>query len=325
MSQFVEVLRCPATGEGLAWNASGALVTASGKTYPVENGVACLLPNLDLDRASDHASIREFYQNEGWREDEEGHFSDTKAFVDTRAAPFRYTQRCIARLARHFRQGGRYILDAGSGPITHDALLAYSEKFEKRVCVDLSAEALRRAREKLGERGVYLQGDLTQLPLQDQSMDAITCNHVLYQLPDDMQIKAMREFWRVLKPGGVAVVVYWWWPYAALAWRIERLAKALGWGKEQSAGARDDAAPDLFHRPHERVWFEAQDWPFPYSYDCFRVVDNPFMRRYVPDGWRGAIFLQALFLLQIIAPRFCGKHGAIPAIIIRKPLEHAPG
>jgi hypothetical protein len=30
------------------------------------------------------------------------------------------------------------------------------------------------------------------------------------------------ELWRVLKPGGVGVIVYWW-SEAPLAWRIEKL------------------------------------------------------------------------------------------------------
>lgn len=317
MDRFVDVLRCPATGEKLAWSGSDLLKTASGVQYPCQGGVICLLPDIDRQPHSEHASIRDFYQNEGWEEDDEGQFSDTKAFVDTRAAPINYTRKCIKRLARHFRNGGEYILDAGSGPIAHPELIEYSRAFRKRVCVDLSAQALRRAHQKLGDHGVYLQGDLTKLPLQDNSMDAITCNHVIYQLPDDLQIKAMLELWRVLKPGGLAVVVYWWWPYSALAWRIERVAKALGWGKVQLGDASSDK-PELFHRPHERSWFEARGWPFQYSYDSFRVIDNPFMRRYVPDDWRGAAFLQILYQLQVIAPAFCGKHGAIPAILIRK-------
>lgn len=34
------------------------------------------------------------------------------------------------------------------------------------------------------------------------------CYHVIYQLPPELQAKAFSEIWRVLKPGGVAVVVY---------------------------------------------------------------------------------------------------------------------
>ncbi len=317
MADFVEVLRCPASHRNLRLADDGFLTTEDGTRYPYREGVACLLPLAD-DRASENDSIREFYQNEGWETDEHGFYSDTKAFVDTRAASIDFTRKCIARLARRFRKGGKYLLDAGSGPIAHDELLAYGDAFEQRICIDLSAQALRVARSKLGERGVYLQGDLTNLPLRDNSMDAITCNHVIYQLPDAQQSVALRELWRVLKPGGLAVVVYWWWPYAPLAFRIEQFAKGMGWDRGVEALTNDAAKPNLLHRPHERSWFEAQDWPFRYGYDTFRVVDNPFMRRYVPDDWRGGLFLNALFVLQCAAPSYCGKHGAIPAILIYK-------
>jgi SAM-dependent methyltransferase len=318
MDRFVDILRCPATHQSLRWADDGDLTTADGVHYPWRDGVGCLLPRAQAGADTHEDSIREFYQNEGWETDKQGLYSDTRAFVDTRDASLRFTRKCIARLKRHFRNGGQYLLDAGSGPITHDELLDYGEHFEARVCVDLSAQALRIAHRKLGDRGVCLQGDLTNLPLKDNSMDAITCNHVIYQMPEEQQLIAFRELWRVLKPGGVAVVVYWWWPYAPLSHRLEKFAKTMGWDRGPEAADTGDSGPDLYHQPHERRWFEGQDWPFRYDYDSFRVIDNPFMRRFVPDGWRGRLFLDALFGLQRVAPRFCGKHGSIPAILIHK-------
>ncbi len=113
----------------------------------------------------------------------DGVFGDTRAFVDTREVPLAFSRKCIRRLNTHFQRGGRFLLDAGSGPIAHDEYLECGTHFERRVCVDLSAEALQVARSKLGERGVYLQADLTSLPIQTGSVDAVTCNHVIYQIP----------------------------------------------------------------------------------------------------------------------------------------------
>ena len=42
--------------------------------------------------------------------------------------------------------------------------------------------------------------DVTALPFTDQYFDAILCSHVLEHVPNDHT--AMREFYRVLKPGG---------------------------------------------------------------------------------------------------------------------------
>lgn len=46
--------------------------------------------------------------------------------------------------------------------------------------------------------------DLTKLDLPDESWDVMICYHILEHIPDDRQ--AIREMFRVLKPGGWAVV-----------------------------------------------------------------------------------------------------------------------
>ncbi len=48
----------------------------------------------------------------------------------------------------------------------------------------------------------HLQMDITQLACADNAFDVIICSHVLEHIPDDMA--ALRELYRVLKPGGWA-------------------------------------------------------------------------------------------------------------------------
>jgi SAM-dependent methyltransferase len=47
--------------------------------------------------------------------------------------------------------------------------------------------------------------DITSLPFDDRSFDAVICNHVLEHVPDDRA--AMRELRRVLAPGGWAILL----------------------------------------------------------------------------------------------------------------------
>lgn len=47
--------------------------------------------------------------------------------------------------------------------------------------------------------------DITALPFGDDSFDLILCSHVLEHVPDDRT--AMRELFRVLAPGGMAIVM----------------------------------------------------------------------------------------------------------------------
>jgi len=49
-----------------------------------------------------------------------------------------------------------------------------------------------------------LKMDITDIPMQDNQFDCIICYHVLEHIPDDH--KAMRELFRVLKPGGWAIL-----------------------------------------------------------------------------------------------------------------------
>ena len=49
-----------------------------------------------------------------------------------------------------------------------------------------------------------VKADICNLPFEDNTYDFILCNHVLEHIPDD--IKAMKELFRVLKPGGTAIL-----------------------------------------------------------------------------------------------------------------------
>ncbi|MDT0691049.1 class I SAM-dependent methyltransferase [Salegentibacter sp. F188] len=49
-----------------------------------------------------------------------------------------------------------------------------------------------------------VKADINNLPFEDNAYDFILCNHVLEHIPDDT--KAMKELYRVLKPGGTAIL-----------------------------------------------------------------------------------------------------------------------
>lgn len=49
-----------------------------------------------------------------------------------------------------------------------------------------------------------LHFDIMNIPLNDNSFDVVICNHVLEHVPND--IDAMKEIYRILKPGGWAIL-----------------------------------------------------------------------------------------------------------------------
>lgn len=55
-----------------------------------------------------------------------------------------------------------------------------------------------------------IRADITDLPFEDDSFDLILCLHVLEHVPDDS--RAIAELYRVLRPGGKAVIQVPIWP-----------------------------------------------------------------------------------------------------------------
>jgi SAM-dependent methyltransferase len=92
------------------------------------------------------------------------------------------------------------ILDCGSGTGRN---LDWLQEFGLAVGVEQSAVGLRVGRE---HHRRLVRGTVTQLPIPDASVDIATSFDVLYCLDDDSERQAAREMWRVLKPGGVALV-----------------------------------------------------------------------------------------------------------------------
>jgi ubiquinone/menaquinone biosynthesis C-methylase UbiE len=96
------------------------------------------------------------------------------------------------------------ILDCGCG-----------EGFYLKIISDLSScrlygfdrdeQALNRARQELdGSQVRFDQGDIYDLPYQDEEFDKVILSEVLEHLPDD--VNALTEVKRVLKPGGILFI-----------------------------------------------------------------------------------------------------------------------
>ncbi len=90
---------------------------------------------------------------------------------------------------------------------------------------------------------VMVRMDITDIQYPDASFDAIICNHVLEHVPGDR--RAMRELYRVLKPGGWAILQV---PYS------ERIAQSV----EDPAIATPEARARVFgQEDHVRIYAKA--------------------------------------------------------------------
>ena len=121
-----------------------------------------------------------------------------------------YISNCHRRVTRYIQKNGRYILDAASGPIHNEEYLAYSKHYDFRICVDISLLALKEASGRIGQKGLFIQANITNLPLAENCVDAVVSLHTIYHVPSEEQFFAFQDFHRVLKPGATAVIVYSW-------------------------------------------------------------------------------------------------------------------
>lgn len=95
------------------------------------------------------------------------------------------------------------VLEAGAG--TGHFAMALSDRYRWPMFpLDLGWEGLRHGK-ALGA-GNLVQGDIQLLPYQESSFDAVVSMDVIVHLPKGDEIKPMREFHRVLEPGGFLAV-----------------------------------------------------------------------------------------------------------------------
>ena len=107
-----------------------------------------------------------------------------------------------------------HILDIGCGTCVFGFRVAAQSPSSNIFCVDLSHEMAQRAKVKLDrlrhlaeERGTIriTLGDSEHLPFADSTIDYVTCANSFHHYPH--QERVVREMHRVLKPGGMALIV----------------------------------------------------------------------------------------------------------------------
>ena len=129
--------------------------------------------------------------------------AEYKNIFENEASHFIYLTRhqlILALFKKYVIKPRPNILDAGCGT----GLLAKKmEKFGTVWGVDLSPEAIKFA--KL--RGLKTKrASITHLPFKKNAFDVVTCVDVIYHKAIKDDSKALKEFFRVLKPGGLLII-----------------------------------------------------------------------------------------------------------------------
>lgn len=102
------------------------------------------------------------------------------------------------------------VLDVGCGTGELLAAMASGLSGSEVTGIDPDRDALRLARRKLDERGLearLVPGHAESLPFADQTFDLVVSSLMLHHLDSATKARALREWSRVLAPGGAVLLV----------------------------------------------------------------------------------------------------------------------
>lgn len=289
------------------------------------------------DNSEVKQEVRHFYDRVGWQVVSDGQYQNAR-YEDLRPLASEYIHRCHLRVRKHLPQKGKYLLDAGSGPIQYPEYLTYSEGYCRRVCADLSIVALQEARARIGEHGLFVVADVSNLPFKADAFDGEVSLHTFHHLPAAEQRKAYLEMKRVLAPGGSAVVVNGWTesPLMRLSQPLVRLMEGIGarvarrrlpeqpptpenTRQELKPAGKAQAPTGTFIRKIDAQGLRS-DLQGEIDFDIFvwRSVSVRFMRALIHRQLGGRLWLKLLFWLEERFPRFFGEKGQYPMVVFCK-------
>jgi SAM-dependent methyltransferase len=267
--------------------------------------------------------VREFYDQIGWSQVGDGLYQNAR-YEDLRPVAQKYIHKCHLRVNRHLDPQGRFFLDAGSGPVQWKEYLTYSEHYAYRVCGDLSITALREARQRLSDKGLYVVMDIARLPFKADAFDGLVSMHTIHHLPAQDHKKAYAGLVRVLKPGRRAVVVNGWSnpPLMRAADRLANLFKRPARNdssKSAPAQAKVEEPTGTFVHKSNAGWLREQLKDVtPIEIFCWRSVSTKFTRTYIREKAGGRLILRLIYWLEEMFPRFFGENGQYPIVVVKK-------
>jgi SAM-dependent methyltransferase len=275
--------------------------------------------------------VREFYNQVGWQEASDG-FYQNATYEDLRPVAQEYIHNCHLRVLRHLNPTGRFLLDAGSGPIQYPEYLEYSKGYQHRVCADISFVALQEARKRIGLHGLLAVCDIANLPFISNTFDGLVSLHTIHHLPTQEHIRAYQELYRTLAPAGRGVIVNGWdnppltrfldfW--IGLVNRLYAAFHHQPTAAEQeqilSPSIRPSTARGTYVRKHDAAWLQKEVGSLmPINIWCWRSISVRFLRTFIHERFAGRWLLKLIYLKEELFPHFLGKYGQYPLIVLSK-------
>ncbi len=289
--------------------------------------------SADQSEAEVKQQVSAFYNEIGWKMENDGFYQNAR-YEDLRPVSREYIQKCHLRVNRYLNPVGKYLLDAGSGPVQWPEYLTYSQNYQYRVCLDISIVALEEARRRLGDKGLYVVSDVANLPFKADAFDGLVSLHTLHHIPPAEQPDAYAGFVRVLKPERTGVVVNAWTSpvlMARMGWLIKIMDRVNGI-LNRFKPRKEIKLPETKNKPvvnkptgtftqhitpewlkenlAGRVDFKIMVW---------RSASVRFLRSVIQPWLFGKLWLRWLYNQEEQDPEYYGENGQYPLIVISKP------
>lgn len=302
--------------------------------YPVINDIILLLPTYALfigketdlrnKMAFDKERVFKYYNEINYNtKNNLKIYNDSDKWVNFRDVTKDYLKNSFTKAKQHINPKGKYLLDIASGPIGFEEYLNLSENYEYRICADISINALQQAKENYKhKKGIYICADITNIPIKEKSCDSVLCQHTLYHIPKDEQKTAVNEMYRVTKPNGKIAIVYslfyhsWFMNISLLPIQLYRITRHIA-GKIFVRLFK--SKPRLYFYPHRLGWFKKNfEFSDNMEFYCWRSTNNYFLNLYVHKWLFGKKLLAKLRKSEDKHPKFWGRFGEYPVIVIEK-------
>lgn len=286
-----------------------------------------------MDEVTVKDQVRQFYDQVGWKVVSDGTYQNAR-YEDLRPVSREYIHRCHLRVNNCLKPEGRFLLDAGSGPIQYPEYLEYSKGYQRRVCLDLSIVALKEARQRIGEHGLFVVGDVANLPFCPEAFDGVVTLHTFHHLPAEDQEKAYQEVYRTLAKNSTAVVVNGWtdspimrrWLWL-VRWMESLGARVARWKGHTPAGSSVKVEKSAQKEPTgtyiqklDAGWLKQmlERLNIKYEIRVWRSVNVRFLRAVIHSAAGGELWLRILYWLEERFPRHFSEKGQYPLIVLRK-------
>lgn len=354
--EFLERLRCPITNNKLdlinqidfsGFNfpdsfinfgklSNGLIDTSKQYFYPIFDEIIVLHEQYALFVGNgpdnrkglpfDKQRVFDYYNKVSYKiKDSLKIYEDSPKWVDFREISSKYIRNSFTKASSYYFSNGKYLLDIASGPIGLPEYMELSNGYEFRICVDISINALIQAKiniERERKKGIYICGDITNIPIQNNSCDTVLSQHTLYHIPKNDQFTAVNEMYRVAKEESKIIIIYNWFYHS---WfmnislnvvQLYRIIRHFG-GKLYVKLFR--SKPRLYFYSHSPRWFRKS---FTFSknieFYCWRSVNKYFLDIYIHKVIFGKQILDKLMKLEDRYSKFMSTFGDYPVIVITK-------